>query len=107
MTRPASTAGKFREKAPDDSADDPALPGALPTPTTDDASSRVVVRPDGYYWVADDGHQEFGPYATATEAAFAMREGVDTGLEPDQTLQQAESEVGYSEVPPNEEGTSE
>ena len=99
MTRPASTAGMHPA--------DPAPPSELPTAGTDDESSRVVVRPDGYYWVADDGHQEFGPYATATEAAFAMREGIDTGLEPDETLQEAEREIGFSEAPPTEEGKTE
>jgi len=80
-------------------------PSEVPTSGTDDESSRVVARPDGYYWVADDGQQQFGPFPTAEEAERAMREGIDTGLEPDQTLQEAESEVGYSEVPPTEEGT--
>jgi hypothetical protein len=99
MTRSASTAGTRPANS--------VPPGELPTAGTDDESSRVVVRPDGYYWVADDGQQEFGPYATATEAAFAMREGVDTGLEPDETLQEAEREIGFSEEPPTVEGSTE
>jgi hypothetical protein len=65
-----------------------------------DDTSRVVARPDGYYWVADDGHQQFGPFATAADAVTAMREGIETGLEPDQTLTEAESEIGYTERPP-------
>jgi hypothetical protein len=74
---------------------------------SDDESSRVAVRPDGYYWVADDGHQEFGPFATATEALAALRAGIETGLEPDETLEEAESEIGFVEPKLNDEGMPE
>ena len=66
---------------------------------TDDESSRVVARPDGFYWVADDGHQEFGPFATAMDALVALRSGIETGLEPDQTLEDVEAEIGFVEPP--------
>jgi hypothetical protein len=71
----------------------------------DDESSRVVARPDGFYWVADDGHQEFGPYNTAMDALVALRSGIDTGLEPDETLAEAEDEIGFVEptAPENRE----
>lgn len=70
----------------------------------DDESSRVVARPDGFYWVADDGHQEFGPFPTAMDALVALRSGIDTGLEPDETLAEAEAEIGFVEptAPDNE-----
>jgi hypothetical protein len=70
----------------------------------DDESSRVVARPDGFYWVADDGHQEFGPFPTAMDALVALRSGIDTGLEPDETLEEAEAEIGFVEpaAPDNE-----
>ena len=67
---------------------------------TDDESSRVAARPDGFYWVADDGHQEFGPFATAMEAVRAMRSGIETGLEPNETLAEAEAEIGFIEPMP-------
>jgi hypothetical protein len=82
MTRPDST----RQAAP--SREEPREPG-------DDESSRVVARPDGFYWVADDGHQEFGPFPTAMDALVALRSGIDTGLEPDETLEEAEEEIGF------------
>jgi hypothetical protein len=65
------------------------------------------VRPDGYYWVADDGHQEFGPFATARDALVALRAGIETGLEPDETLAEAESEIGFVEPKLNDEGVPE
>jgi hypothetical protein len=85
----------------------PANPGDIPAAPTDDESSRVVARPDGFYWVADDGHQEFGPFATAKDALMALREGIETGLEPGETLQEAESEIGFVEPKLNDEGVPE
>jgi hypothetical protein len=76
-------------------------------PPTDDESSRVVARPDGFYWVADDGQQEFGPFATARAAQAALREGIETGLEPDETLQQVEDEIGFVEPKVDDEGVRE
>ena len=65
--------------------------------SVDDVTSRVVVRPDGYYWVADDGRQEFGPFATAVLALAALREGIETTLEPGQTIAEAEAEIGIAD----------
>ncbi|HQR23067.1 MAG TPA: hypothetical protein PLE54_10660 [Burkholderiaceae bacterium] len=66
-------------------------------PPTDDESSRVVARPDGYYWVADDGRQEFGPFASATLALAALREGIESALEEGQSVAEAEAEIGIAE----------
>ena len=76
----------------------PAQPAPLreePVAPTDDERSRVAARPDGFYWVADDGHQEFGPFPTAIDALVALRSGIETGLEPDETLEEAEEEIGF------------
>jgi hypothetical protein len=81
-------------KRPDSTRDAAPLGEELLAPG-DDASSRVVARPDGFYWVADDGHQEFGPFPTAMEALVALRSGIETGLEPDETLEEAEQEIGF------------
>jgi hypothetical protein len=74
---------------------------------SDDESSRVVARPDGFYWVADDGHQEFGPFTTAMDALVALRSGIETGLEPAETLQEAEAEIGFIEPKVDDEGIPE
>lgn len=84
-----------------------AQPFDVPEPPSDDESSRVVARPDGFYWVADDGQQEFGPFSTAVDAVAALREGIETGLEPDQTLQQAEDEIGYVQPRLDDQGRPE
>ena len=63
----------------------------------DEDSSRVVARPDGYYWIADDGRQEFGPFVTAAQAVAALREGIETTSEPGETVAEAEAEIGIAE----------
>jgi hypothetical protein len=60
-------------------------------------ADRVVARPDGYYWVADDGRQEFGPFETAAQALAAAREAIEVAIAQAQVLQQAEDEIGVAE----------
>jgi acyl-CoA synthetase (AMP-forming)/AMP-acid ligase II len=66
---------------------------ADPTAGTD----RVVARPDGYYWVADDGEQEFGPYETAAQAIAAASESIEVRAEEEQAVLDAEAEIGVAE----------
>jgi hypothetical protein len=76
------------------------IPTPIPAVTTapsDETSSRVVARPDGFYWVADDGRQEFGPFPTAAQALAALLEGIETALEPEQSVSEVEAEIGVSE----------
>ncbi len=70
--------------------DDETFPG--------DGDDQVLVRPDGYYWVAPDGKQEFGPFETLEDARADMASGEDL-QEPaeGETLQEAESEIGISD----------
>jgi hypothetical protein len=57
----------------------------------------VVARPDGFYWVADDGQQEFGPYPTAAQALAAANEAIEAAVEEEQALLDAEAEIGVAE----------
>jgi len=61
------------------------------------STDRVVARPDGYYWVADDGEQEFGPYPTAAQALAAANEAIEATVEEEQALLDAEAEIGVAE----------
>jgi hypothetical protein len=76
-------------------------------PPNHDESSRIVARPDGYYWVADDGGQEFGPFPDMSEALHALRSGYATELEPDEVLAEVEAEMGIVEPPSPEGGVEE
>lgn len=73
------------------------MPSPIEEPRTEDEASRVVARPDGYYWIADDGRQEFGPFASAALALAALREGTEATLEPGAELAEIESELGIAD----------
>ena len=60
-------------------------------------TDRVVARPDGYYWLADDGQQEFGPYPTAAQALAAASEAAETAADEEEALQQAEADIGVAD----------
>ena len=60
-------------------------------------SGALVQHPDGWYWLGADGRQQFGPYATAEQARAEMHAAEDEGLEPGETLLEAEQELGIAE----------
>lgn len=58
---------------------------------------QIMVRPDGYYWQAPDGKQEFGPFESL-ELALADRGAADEQAPvPGETLQEAEDEIGIAD----------
>jgi hypothetical protein len=59
-------------------------------------SDAVVLHPDGYYWLADDGRGQFGPFATVREALADMHTSAEHALEPGETLEEAERELGLA-----------
>ncbi len=79
-----------RRDPPDVEADTAAEGDAL-------IDSRIVQRPDGYHWLTLDGHREIGPFATYEEAQFDLRADEHSDIEPDETLLEAESEIGIAD----------
>ena len=59
--------------------------------------TRIVERPDGFYWQAQDGGREYGPFATLVEAELDMQADREGAPEPGESLQEAESEIGISD----------
>lgn len=55
----------------------------------DERLARVLEHPDGWYWVAPDGHQQFGPFDTI-EATLADMDATDSA--PDSAVALAETE---------------
>ena len=57
----------------------------------------IIERPDGFYWVAPDGRQSFGPF-DSPERARADHEAYDEQApEPGETLEEAERDLGISD----------
>ncbi len=73
-------------------------PEELSEPTdTAEEPGRIVARPDGYHWLAQDGKQEFGPFETLELAQQDMDAANGVELEPTLSLHEAEREIGIGE----------
>lgn len=65
---------------------------------SDDGLARIVSRPDGLHWLAADGRQEFGPFATIEEALADMQLADEEGASaPGTALHEAEDEIGIAD----------
>jgi hypothetical protein len=58
---------------------------------------QVMHRPDGYHWLAPDGKQEFGPFETLELALADMELAATDAVEPGESVQEAESELGVAD----------
>lgn len=70
---------------------------ATSTATSATEEARIVAHPDGYYWVTDDGRLEVGPFASAAAALADLRAADESGLEPVESLAEAEDEIGVAD----------
>jgi hypothetical protein len=60
-------------------------------------SGAVVRHPDGYYWLAGDGHQQFGPFDSVEDALADMNASSEEDIEPCETVLEAEQELGIAD----------
>jgi len=61
-----------------------------------DETPEIVSHPDGWYWIAPDRHQQFGPFESY-ESARADRDAWDEEAPaPGPTLREAEDEIGIA-----------
>jgi hypothetical protein len=86
-------ARKTAPPVPQESADTEASLTDLSPPD----SGAVVHHPDGYYWLARDGSQQFGPFASAEEALADMNAADEDALEPEESLEEVEQELGVAD----------
>lgn len=68
----------------------------IPAGSADYDEARLIVRPDGVYWLDLAGEQQYGPFTTVEEAVADMQEA-DAALEVGETLAEAESEIGIAD----------
>lgn len=69
---------------------------AIPQTTPEYGHTRIIERPDGFYWQEKDGGRDFGPFATLIEAVTDMQAADESELAPQETLEEAESEIGIA-----------
>ena len=76
----------------------------IPETPPDYDRTRIVERPDGFYWQAKEGGREFGPFATLLEAVQDMEAGGEGAREEGETLAEAENEIGIADYKDPETG---
>ena len=59
--------------------------------------TRIVERPDGFYWQEPETGEAYGPFPTLIEAVEDMQASDEGGYEPGESLSEAESEIGIAE----------
>jgi hypothetical protein len=55
--------------------------------------TRVIERPDGFYWQSKTGDSESGPFTTLLQAIQDMQYRDDGDIEPGETVEEAETEL--------------
>ncbi|SEP25507.1 hypothetical protein [Nitrosovibrio sp. Nv6] len=69
----------------------------IPPTSGDYDTTRIVERPDGFYWHDEkESDKVFGPFPTLLEAIQDMEYTPESDYEPGETLEQAEEEIGIS-----------
>jgi hypothetical protein len=72
------------------------MPKRIPAPPHAD-QSRVVERPDGFYWQDLLYSKAYGPFPSLLDALQDMEYNDDSDYEPGETLAQAEAEIGIAD----------
>ncbi len=68
----------------------------IPPPSPDYDATRVIERPDGFYWQDEITDKFFGPFPTLLEAVQDMQGQSDSDFEEGESLEDAEAEIGIS-----------
>ena len=69
----------------------------IPETPPDDDDTRIIERPDGFYWQSKAGGKEFGPFPTLLAAVQDMQVRDNAEVEPGETLEEAEAEIGIAD----------
>ena len=68
----------------------------IPQTAPDYDKTRIIERPDGFYWQAKANGREYGPFASLLEAVLDQDANDESSIEPGETLEEAESEIGMA-----------
>ncbi|MEW5862618.1 MAG: hypothetical protein AB1773_03370 [Pseudomonadota bacterium] len=80
------------------------MPRRIPQTPADYDRTRIIERPDGFYWQQGDCGREYGPFETLIEAVADMQALEEPALEPGETLAEAEAEIGIADYVDPETG---
>jgi hypothetical protein len=68
----------------------------IPETPADYDHTRIIERPDGFFWLDKETGETFGPFATLLAAIEDMQYTADTDYEPAESLEEAEEELGIA-----------
>lgn len=69
----------------------------IPETPPDFYKTRIMERPDGFYWQSRLDGREFGPFASLLEAVQDIQYDAENGLEPGVSVNEAEADIGVAE----------
>lgn len=59
--------------------------------------TRIIERPDGFYWQSKVDGREFGPFVSLIEAVQDMQYKAEDGSDSSVTVEEAEADLGIAE----------
>ncbi len=68
----------------------------IPETPPDYDKTRIIERPDGFYWQDKETEEMFGPFPTLLEAIRDMEYNADADMETPESLEEVEAELGIS-----------
>lgn len=68
----------------------------IPETPPDFEETRVIERPDGFYWGSRADGREYGPFPTLLEAVQDMEQQDQSSFEPGETIDEAKEEIGMA-----------
>jgi hypothetical protein len=69
----------------------------IPETPADYDHTRIIERPDGFYWLDQETNAEYGPFPSLLEAVQDMEYNAESDFEPGETLEEAEEELGIAD----------
>ena len=69
----------------------------IPETPPDYDDTRLIERPDGFYWQSKSGGMELGPFPTLLAAVLDMQFRGNGEAEPGESLEEAEAEIGIAD----------
>lgn len=69
----------------------------IPETSPDFEQTRVIERPDGFYWQSKSDGREYGPFATFLDAGQDMQRNDESFYEPGETPGEAKAEIGIAD----------
>ena len=64
---------------------------------TEDNQTRLIERPDGFYWQDKSNEKLYGPFTTRAKAMEDIQYRVESTYEEGETLEEAEAEIGIAD----------